>query len=166
MSLDTADQHGRYPVHVAMANGCTPEVIRFLVETKPLLVGTQDVFGRTPMHYAGEYSKNFIDDYFEFPDFNEVQRNKLEVAVVLIAAAPQSVNIEDKDEMNPIEHALLNGSSIKVIKAMQRASRTDWRAKRKIELGHVQGSSPLKAEDFPFQDKPVQRAQTRASRCA
>ena len=60
--------------------------------------------------------------------------------MLLIAAAPQSVNVEDRDEMNPIKHALLNISSIKVLKAMQRASRTDWRAKGKPEHVHAQGS--------------------------
>ena len=42
--------------------------------------------------------------------------------------------MEDEDEMNPIEIALLNDTHIKVVKAMQRASRNDWRIRKKEEL--------------------------------
>mmetsp|Transcript_21648 Transcript_21648/g.39736 ORF Transcript_21648/g.39736 Transcript_21648/m.39736 type:complete len:142 (-) Transcript_21648:51-476(-) len=93
------------------------------------------------MHYAGDcYANNFIDNYF--------------VVELLVEAAPQSVNIEDEDEMKPIEYALLNATHKKVIKMMQRASRSGWR-KRKTEehkshedlAKDVQGRSSPTTED-------------------
>ena len=38
-----------------------------------------------------------------------------------------SRHIEDDEEMNPIEYALLNSTNIKLVKMMQRASRKQWR---------------------------------------
>mmetsp|Transcript_11907 Transcript_11907/g.25743 ORF Transcript_11907/g.25743 Transcript_11907/m.25743 type:complete len:274 (+) Transcript_11907:79-900(+) len=132
-SIDTSDGTGRYPIHLAVASGCKPSVIRFLIQTNPTSAGLQDNSGKTPIHYAGEcYTKTLIDDCFGFQDLDKLHRDTLLVAKLLLEAAPHSVNVEDKDEMNPIEYALLNSTHSKVIKRMQRASSEDWK-KRKME---------------------------------
>lgn len=134
-SMDAADACGRYCIHVAVASGCAPDVIKFFVQMRPKFVGLRDRLGKTPMHYAGEgYANKFVDNYFDFPDFREVHKNTtLQVVEILVKVAPQSVNIEDEDEMNPIEYALLTSTNIKVIKTMQRASLKDWRRRKPVE---------------------------------
>ena len=128
MNLNTADDDGRYPLHLAVASGCTPDVIRFFVRNNPSSAEVQDKFGKTPLHYAGEcYAENFIRNRLGFPDFNEVHSNTFLVVEMLVDVAPQSTNLEDEDEMNPIEYALVSATNIKTIKVMQRASRKEWR---------------------------------------
>jgi len=51
----------------------------------------------------------------------------MQVVMLLKSAAPTSVNLEDNEGCNAIEYALENDVHIKVIKAMQRACRDDWR---------------------------------------
>ena len=136
MNLNTADDEGRYPLHLAVASGCTPDVIRFFVGNNPSSAEVQDKFGKTPLHYAGEcYAENFIRNRLGFPDFNEVHSNTFLVVEMLVAVAPQSTNLEDEDEMNPIEYALVSATNIKTIKMMQRASRKEWR-KRAESIRH------------------------------
>lgn len=138
-SMKTTDDGGRYPIHLAVASGCHPSVIRFLIQTNPQAVGLQDHSGKTPLHYAAEhYAQNFNDNNFRYPNYSEAQRNTLQVVEALVESAPESVNIEDGDEMNPIEYALLNVSHIKIVKTLQRASRKDWRRRKTLE----QESSP------------------------
>ena len=128
MNLNTADDDGRYPLHLAVASGCTPDVIRFFVRNNPSSAEVQDKFGKTPLHYAGQfYAENFIRNRLGFPDFNEVHSNTFLVVEMLVDVAPQSTNLEDEDEMNPIEYALVSATNIKTIKMMQRASRKEWR---------------------------------------
>ena len=127
-SQDTADDRGRYPIHVAVANGCEPDVIQFLIRSNPKHPGHQDKSGKTPLHYAGEcYAKSYADIHYLPQDYNEVNRRTLEVVEILVKAAPESANVEDEEEMNPIEYAVLNSSNITVVKLMQRASRKEWR---------------------------------------
>lgn len=58
----------------------------------------------------------------------------LQVVRLLKTAAPLSVNLEDNEEMNAIEYALLSDASLKVVKTMQRACRDDWRERSKASL--------------------------------
>ena len=78
------------------------------------------------MHYVGHAVQCF--DYYSA---TVISHNMSQVVDLLAEAAPQSINVEDEEEMNPIEVAITNGASIKVIKCMQRASRRDWRARRR-----------------------------------
>ena len=126
-SVDTADENGRYPLHLAVASGCAPEVIQFLIQRNPTSAAIQDTSGKTPLHYAGEcYAEMFINNNLDLPD-SEIHRNTYLVVQMLVAVAPHAANMEDEDEMNPIEYAVLNSTHLKVIKMMQQASRKEWR---------------------------------------
>jgi len=135
-SLDATDVYGRYPIHLAVSYGCSLDVIRFLIQRKPSGAGAQDAYGKTPLHYIGDlygcYLNAFLHNYFDMIQFEDVVRDALLVVELLVKAAPQSINVEDEEEMNPIEYALLGASNIKVIKKMQKASRMEWR-KQKME---------------------------------
>jgi len=158
-SLNTVDNKLRFPVHLAVASGCKPDVIQFLIRTSPSYAGIQDYYGKTPLHYTGDYAKNcIINNYFGVPNPNldEAHQRALDVVKLLVEAAPQSVNVEDVDEMNPIECAVLNDVNVKIIKTMQRASKKDWRQRQKYDgrkchedlASDVQDSSSLMLDDL------------------
>lgn len=127
-SLTSPDVAGRYPIHVASKWGATPDVVRFLVEASPAVVGVPDSSGKTPMHYVGEcYAAHFSSDHLY-----SRSDAMLHVVRMLKTSAPNSVNLEDEHGMNAIEYALDSDADIRVIKAMQRACRDDWRERQSV----------------------------------
>ena len=112
-SLESADEFGRFPIHVATKWGATQDVIIFLVRTNLPAAGLQDDLGKTPMHYVGECHAHQYTLCL-------TEENVLQVLKILKIAAPLSVNLEDNEDMNSIEYALEHDASLKVIKYMQR----------------------------------------------
>ena len=144
------DSKGRYPIHFAVASGCDPDVIEFLIRTNPSSAGAQDQAGRTPMHYAGKsYSESYGHFHFDSPmdHIDEVCHSTLLVVKLLAKAAIHTVNVEDEDDMNPIAYALLSATNnIEIITLMQFASKRDWNrrnAKKPDSGGTLQGRSAI-----------------------
>lgn len=132
ISLESPDATGRYPIHVAAKWGAMPDVIQFLLRSNLTAAGVQDSLGKTPMHYIAEfYSVNYSPRKAQILP---MQESMLQAVKLIKTAAPQSVNLEDNEGCNAIEYALENEIDIKVVKAMQRACRDDWR-ERKAEVG-------------------------------
>jgi len=142
-SINSVDDHGRYPIHVAVASGCKPDVIGFLIQENAASAGVQDIYGKTPIHYATDsYAMNYNFSvrilniiYRPFHNLDKMHQNTLSVIELLGKAAPHTLNIEDNNEMNPIEHAVLNYTSARALKAMYLISRKDW--KRQKDLARV-----------------------------
>jgi hypothetical protein len=127
-SLESADATGRYPIHVAAKWGATPDVIQFLLRSNPASAGIQDSLGKSPMHYVAEfYAQNYSP---RMAQILPMQESMLQAVKLLKTAAPASVNLEDNEGCNAIEYALENDADIKVVKAMQRACRDDWRERK------------------------------------
>jgi hypothetical protein len=134
-SLCSPDMMGRYPIHVAAKWASNPSIIAYLVKTNPSVVGAPDSDGKTPMHYVGEcYVENHSGDSPQ-----DTEQSMGEVVDILRLAAPHSVNLEDNDEMNAVEYALINNASMRVIKKMQRACRDDWRERSNRNPDCTQG---------------------------
>jgi len=124
-SIKSQDASGRYPIHVACKWSATPDVINYLIRLNSSACGVQDKFGKTPMHYVAEF---YITNYqILLERLYPMDESMMEVVKLLKSAAPTSVNLEDNEGCNAIEYALENDVHIKVIKAMQRACRDDWR---------------------------------------
>lgn len=136
VSLESPDATGRYPIHVAAKWGAMPDVIKFLLQSNTTAAGVQDSLGKTPMHYIGEcYALNYSPRKAQiFP----MQESLLQCIKLIKTVAPTSMNLEDNEGCNAIEYALDNEYDIKVVKAMQRACRDDWR-ERKAEVIGQQG---------------------------
>jgi len=130
-SLYTRDDDGRYPIHIAVANGCVPDVISWLIKNNTTSVGVQDRYGRTPLHYLGDYAQKLAERYPH--NLDETNHITLCVAKLLVKISPESVNVEDEDETNPIEYCIFHDVDIKVIRSMQKASHRAWTKKEKSE---------------------------------
>ena len=134
ISLESADATGRYPIHVAAKWAAMPDVIQFLLRSNPTAAGVQDCLGKTPMHYIAEY---YAANYsHRKAQILPMQESMLEVVKLLKTAAPTSMNLEDNEGCNAIEYALENECDIRVIKAMQRACRDDWRERKAEAIGY------------------------------
>ena len=128
-SLYRVDKDGRFPIHVAALNGADPEVMCFLINSNSASTGIKDTLGKTPLHYVCE-------EYLEIHDGVNSNLKQMDLYLnvgLLLKAAPSSVNVEDDEEMNPIEYAIASGAREHIIKEMQRASRLCWRARKKSE---------------------------------
>lgn len=130
-SLYHADSDGRFPIHVAAISGAGPDMISFLINANSASAGVKDALGKTPLHYVCE----------EFLRKNKgtnslrCHQHMFWAVGLLIQSAPSSVNVEDNEEMNPIELAIESGAHVGIIKEMQKASRKCWRSRQKREEG-------------------------------
>ena len=103
-SMDAADHRGRYPMHVAVASGRMPSAIKYLVYARLKYMVCQDT-------HTWQDPNALCWGRLHEKVYRERQLQYAEVA-------PQSVNIKDEDEMNPIEVALLNGTHIQVNRSL------------------------------------------------
>ena len=129
-SIHSVDDSGRYPIHIAVANGCEAEVILYLIEANPTFAGIPDKTLSTPLHYgARDYARRY-EEIHKDSSRAEIDYKTLAVVQLLTHAAATSLNVEDVEGMNPIEHALLNGLNIMIIEKMHRAAGKDWKSKK------------------------------------
>lgn len=125
-SLQCADALGRFPIHIACAWGASPETIEFLIKKYPVAASIQDHEGKAPIHHL---CQSFVLNYQD-TSLMSVKESMMSIVNMLKAAAHKSFNLEDDDEMNAIEYAIESNTDIKVIKAIQRACRDDWRERK------------------------------------
>jgi len=156
-SLYHADKDGRFPIHVAALNGAGPDIISFLISSNCATAGIKDSLGKTPLHYICE---EFLD---KNKDANSLRTHQdmFWTVGLLLKSAPSSVNVEDDEEMNPIEYAIASGAHVGIIKEMQKASRSCWRARQKREgwKKHAEYAQYLQEQSSPC----VRRDSTRSS---
>jgi len=121
------DALGRTPLHVAAAYGASPQVVRFLLQQDVSAAAKLDFEGKTPLHLCCEKccGEGACD-----PGLGNGQLVKgpmSEVLKMLAKAFPDSLNREDEMEMSPLEHAIVNGADVKVVKLLQKLSVIEWR---------------------------------------
>jgi hypothetical protein len=124
-AIELPDGLGRFPLHIAAKHGASPYVVRFLVDKYAQAAAVQDMNGMTPLHLCCEsYMKNFKPI-----DGEDVSRQEATEAVVtmLCKAAPQAVNVEDKNDMSAIEYAIDSDCPLRAIKKIQKTSEKAWK---------------------------------------
>ena len=107
-ALETPNEHGQLPLHVAAKHGATHFVTNFLVEKNGDAAAVQDNAGMIPLHHAcASHMKNYkpVKGKSHPPTAAEAVD---EVVATLCAAAPLAVNIKDNKGASPIEHAIEN----------------------------------------------------------
>ncbi|KAL7525040.1 hypothetical protein ACHAWF_001184, partial [Thalassiosira exigua] len=126
-ALHEVDCMGRTPLHVAAGSSASPMIIKRLTVEYPQACAVQDEDGMTPLHFACDTTCQL------FEDDNVAPRGppSLMTVRILLAGSLEAVIMEDVDEMNPIEYALLSDAAMDVINLLQRASLRTQRKKNK-----------------------------------
>jgi len=123
-SVSVMSKKNHAPLHVACRCGANPDVINFLCQLNRTLASVQDYHGRTPLHLlCQEYAIHY----------NEEQRLRISLSKALIAAvkliiaaAPHTVNLEDKDGKSALHYAVDDQEmDIRVLHCIQKASARD-----------------------------------------
>ena len=146
-AVDQVDETGRFPIHVACFGGASLKVIEFLIEkTSQLAATAQDATGKTTLHLTCEYYVWNYNPLWKKARDISAEDAVIDVVKMLCDQYPDMVNIDDDEGRVAIETAIEFESSIKVIKAIQKASAKDWRIRRDRQLSH----SDVK-EEFQFE---------------
>ena len=86
----------------------------------------QDLDGRVPLHFACDSDRALYEE-----DLKSMKNTSLDVDAIrcLVSFAPKSALVDDIDEMNAIELAILSNASSDLISLLQHASVTEHRKK-------------------------------------
>ncbi|KAL9180613.1 hypothetical protein ACHAXT_011066 [Thalassiosira profunda] len=118
-ALRGEDCLGRTPLHVAAGTGASPWVIKLLVLNYSEACNIQDLDGRTPLHFACDTSCELFED-----DADCLPRGPpaLNTVRFLLAGSLDAVTLEDVDEMNAVEYAIISDAPMEVVNLLQRAT--------------------------------------------
>lgn len=111
--MNQTDCMNRCPLHVALMHGSSYDIINFLVGQDPTAVDIPDADGKTSLHLAIE---NYEHSNFDF----EFDHSLIYIIEILCTAAPLTVTMEDKNEMNPIELAIEKELDYQVVRKLQK----------------------------------------------
>ncbi|KAL7531235.1 hypothetical protein ACHAWF_003681 [Thalassiosira exigua] len=132
-ALSSKDFMGRTPLHVAAGSSACPTIVKRLTVEYPQACAVQDEDGMTPLHFACDTTCQLFEDDEAAPRGSP----KLTTVRILLAGSLDAVVLEDADEMNPIEYALLSDASMEVINLLQRASLRVLKKKKKNQKVQV-----------------------------
>jgi ankyrin repeat protein len=121
-SLTHFDSFHRTPLHIAVGTGANLSVVRLLAYAHPAACSVRDVDGKTPLILAcdsGSCGKLYEND---FRDETTWESPSIALVWTLIHAYPLSITLEDDDETNALEHAIISGASIEVVEVIQHAT--------------------------------------------
>ena len=122
---------GRTPLHVAAGSGAaSPSLIKILVCACPAACDVQDADGKTPLHFACDSSCVL------FAADNDTKKESStpksapchDVICALLSGSLAAATLEDADEMNPVEYAIMSSASLETIKMLQAAARKHLKA--------------------------------------
>jgi len=119
--LAARDCLGRTPLHVAAGSAADPRLIKILAHVCPPACDVQDVDGKTPLHFACDSSCELFED--DHNNESATPRPPCHDAIcALLSESLAAATIEDADEMNPLEHAIMSNASLKTVKLLQNAA--------------------------------------------
>ncbi len=127
-NLNKPDKYGRLPLHYAVANNCSLEMILQLIDRKTVNISAMDIYGKTPLDYALIAGREDIAIMFlnevgvlENIDFSKNKTNPLHLAAakglinVVKVIDPNNksratiLNTQDKSGKTPLHLASING---------------------------------------------------------
>ena len=118
--LSATDCLGRTPLHVAAGSGATPDLIKSLAYAYPSACDIQDIDGKTPLHLACDSDC----ELFATDEESVVARGPPchDAIRALLSESLAAATIEDVDEMNALEHAIMSNAELKTVKLLQNAA--------------------------------------------
>lgn len=133
------DSVGRYPLHIASSVGISSEIVLTVAEAYPQACLTQDLDGRAPLHFACDSSRELYEE--DMSHSSDAYHLNFNTILCLVSIAPTAVHLEDCDEMNAIELAILSTASKKVISLLQNVSVLEHYKKK----GHSKKSAVMQS---------------------
>jgi len=118
-SASHRDAEGRLPLHVAISKVSQLSVISHVLMLNPRACTSVDNQGSTPLHIC--FDENVMHA-FKASQFRELVRT-------LVQSSPESLAIEDRSSICPIERAILSDAPLKVVLLMQLSKRNYLRQK-------------------------------------
>jgi hypothetical protein len=121
--LTARDCLGRTPLHVAAGSkASSAALIKVLATACPTVCDAQDVDGKTPLHFlCDSHSVMFEDD--EDESYTPRQPPNHEAVAALVSFSIRSATLEDDEEMNPLEYAIMSDATLKTVQLLQSATR-------------------------------------------
>ncbi len=126
-ALEKEDCIGRTPLHIAAGSGASSLVMKVLTVKYPEACNIQDEDGRTPLHFACDSSCELFE---EDEESSSRAPPSLDTVKVLLSGSLDAVILEDADEMNAVEYALLSDAPMEVITLLQKAMQRTIRMKQ------------------------------------
>ncbi|KAL7524322.1 hypothetical protein ACHAXR_001490, partial [Thalassiosira sp. AJA248-18] len=117
-ALEGEDCLGRTPLHVAAGSSASPWVIKLLTINYPQACNIQDEDGRTPLHFACDTSCELFED----DECSPRGPPTLNTVKVLLSGSLDAVTLEDEDEMNAVEYAIISDAPLDVVNLLQKAT--------------------------------------------
>jgi ankyrin repeat protein len=119
--LSAKDCLGRTPLHVAAGSAAKPRLIKLIAHAHPASCDAQDEDGKTPLHFACDISCVLFED--DDATNQSMPREVCHDTVSsLLSESLLAATIEDMDEMNPLEHAIMSDAELKTVKLLQKAA--------------------------------------------
>jgi len=114
----------RTPLHVAAGSKASASLLKLLADAFPAACDVQDEEGKTPLHFACDSScVLFEDDDDDDDDGDENDTSKQppnhESVAALLSYSIHAATLEDDEEMNPLEHAIMSNASFKTVRLLQ-----------------------------------------------
>ena len=139
--LHAMDCLGRTPLHVAAGMGASSSLIKLIAHSCPTSCLAQDEDGKTPLHFACDTSCELFED--DSSSSSSQQRVVDHESIrALLSACLDAATIEDLDEMNPLEYAILSDAALNTVKLLQKAA-------AKTLTARSRSNSPVNGGAFP-----------------
>eukprot|EP00984_Skeletonema_dohrnii_P019323 scaffold9200_cov78-Skeletonema_dohrnii-CCMP3373.AAC.1 len=127
------DGLGRTPLHIAAGSNASPLLLKLIACAYPAACDAQDEDGRTPLHFVCDTSFVLFADHEDGDDPLSTPQDqkapKHEAIIALLSESLFASTIEDADEMNPLEHAIMCGASLKTVKLLQASATKSLRSR-------------------------------------
>ena len=138
--LAAKDCLGRTPLHVAAGSSAEPRLIKLIANAYPASCDATDEDGKTPLHFACDSSCELFED----DDANRSMSREVchDTVSALLSESLHAATIEDLDEMNALEYAIMSDAGLRTVKLLQHAS-------SKALQSRSRSSSPRPSPEMP-----------------
>ena len=117
--LAATDCLGRTPLHVAAGSSAKPKLVKLIAHAYPASCDARDEDGKTPLHFACDSTCELFEDDAARSMPREVCHDTIRA---LLSESLLAATIEDEEDMNALEYAILSDAGLRTVKLLQKAS--------------------------------------------